>query len=387
MTRRKALTIALTVAGLSGLLFVLLLMSKPVPAISHASYAWKPGCHCGKPATTTTTVKKTTTTVAKTTPTTVKKTTTTAAKTTPTTAKTVTTTATSGTKAATTTTAATTATTKAGAAKSSTKSTAKTAAAAKSSTKKTKRTTTTTGAEGDDQSGTLALGAAVSSFPGGGDGGSSGGGGDSGGGSIETAGLVEAGSGGPPHYYLSPVAIAFLLVYGISFVLYRMKRLKVTTHRKIWNMLLMATFLMCGILGLVLAVLVTRNPPMELPNWLLVWHVETGIAMSFISFFHISWHLRYYLAIVTGKRRNGRTEQAPATGRTPATGRDTSRERVSRPRVPQPILVRSEAERLAAFEERRSSRGGQVRTSRSAGASSEAERWLEDVRRRAVTAS
>ena len=374
MTRRKALAIALSVAGLSGLIFVLLLMSKPVPAISHASYAWQPGCHCGKP-TTTTTVKKTTTTTAKTTTTTAAKTTTTAAKTTPTTVKNATTTATSGTKAATTTTA------KAAATKTSTKSTTKTTAG-KSSTKKTKGTTTT-GADGGDQSGTFALGAAVSSFPGGGDGGSSGGGDGSGGGPAEPVGLVDAGSAGPPHYYLSPVAIAFLLIYGISFALYRMKRLKVTTHRKIWNVLLMATFLMCGMLGLVLAVYVTRNPPMELPNWLLLWHVETGIAMSLISFFHISWHLRYYLAIVTGKRRAGRPEAAPAAGR------GSSRERVRKPRVaqPVPVLVRSEAARLAAFEERRSARGGHSRTSQSVGASNEAERWLEDVRRRATASS
>ena len=374
MTRRKALAIALSVAGLSGLIFVLLLLSKPVPAISHANYAWQPGCHCGKPTTTTTVKKTTTTTVKSTTTTTAKKTTATTAKATPTTAKQVATATTSGTKAATTTTR------KAGVTKTSTKSTTKTSAA-KSSLKKTKRTTTTTGAGGDDQGGTLALGAAVSSFPGGGDGGSSGGGDDSAGGPAEPVGLVEAGSAGPPHYYLSPVAIAFLLVYGISFALYRMKRLKVTTHRKIWNVLLMATFLMCGALGLVLAVYVTRNPPMELPNWLLLWHVETGIAMSIISFFHIGWHLRYYLAIVTGKRRAGRPQTAPAAGR------GASRERVRRPRVAQPVLVRSEAERLAAFEERRSARGGHSRATRSVGASSDAERWLDDVRRRGATTS
>ena len=374
MTRRKALTIAVAVAGLSGLIFSLLLLSHPGPALSYASYKWQPGCHCGRPATTTTTVKKTTATTAKkTTATTAQKTTTTASK--------ATTTVTSAAKA--------TKATKATATTSSSKTTSAKASAAK----KTKKTTTTTA--GDDQSGTLAVGAAVSSFPDGGDGGSSG----DAGGPLDAGGLVAGdpvaamavGSAGPPHYYFSPVAIAFLLIYGVSFALYRTKRLKVATHRKIWNVLLMVTFLLCGILGLVLTVGVMRNPPIKPPAWLLVWHVEAGIAMCLISVFHIGWHLRYYLAIVTGKRRGGRTEKAPAAGR------GAPRERSPRPQVAQPALVRTtrvasgsardEAERRAAFEARQAARGGQAPATKRAHGSSEAERWVEDARRRVVTAS
>ncbi len=52
------------------------------------------------------------------------------------------------------------------------------------------------------------------------------------------------------HYNVSPIAIWFLLVYSASFILYKTKRIKVTTHRKIWNVLLLATFLITGIFGL-----------------------------------------------------------------------------------------------------------------------------------------
>jgi hypothetical protein len=375
MTRRKALTIMVSVAGLSSLVFALLWLSKPAPALSFASYAYKPGCHCGKPVAAakpaTTTTKKPTTTTAKTTSTTVKK---------------ATTTATSGTKAATTSTgqaAAKSTTTKSTTGKTSTK------------TKSTKHSTTTAGAgsdgqSGSDQSGTLALGAAVASFPGGGDGGSSGGSGG-GSGSLDTTGLagadpVAAAVSGPPRYYLSPVAIVFLLVYGVSFALYRTKRLRVATHRKIWNLLLMATFLLCGILGLVLTWGITRTPRLMLPTWLLVWHVETGIAMCFISVFHIGWHLRYYLAIVKGKRRVARAEKVPAVEQ------GAGRERVRRPRVAPPSLVRTEADRMLAFEQRQTGRTGgagvaQARNTRRAPASSEAERWVEEVRGRVVPAS
>jgi hypothetical protein len=378
MTRRKALTIAVSVAGLSCLIFVLLLLSKPVPAISHAGYAWVPGCHCGKPAaaapkaTTTTTAKKTTPTTAKTTTTTAKK---------------ATTTVTSGTQAATTTTGNTTSaqttTTKSTTGKTSTK------------TKSTKRSTTTTGAQSDgqsgsDQGGTLALGAAVASFPGGGDGGSPGGSGSPDGTGLAGGEPVAAQMSSLPHYYVSPVAIAFLLVYGVSFALYRTKRLRVATHRKIWNVLLMATFLLCGILGLVLAVGITRTPPWELPTWLIVWHVETGIAMSFISVFHIGWHLRYYLAIVTGKRRAARA--GARAEKVPAVERGAARERIRRPQVARPSAVRTEAERMRAFEQRMAGRvdvdvAAQARAVRRAPASSDADRWVEEARRRVAPAS
>jgi hypothetical protein len=383
MTRRKALTFMLSMAGLSGLIFALLLLTSPDPALSSASYAYKPGCHCGRPATAT--VKATTTTVRKTTATTAKKATaTTAKKTTTTAAKKVTTTATSGTRAAATTTA------KASLKSPTTTKSSTRAAATRStqpSTSKTQNSTTTTSAESNDpnEHRTLTLGAAVASFPGGGDGGSSGGTGGPGG-SLDAAGLsggepVAAESLGPPHYYLSPVAIAFLLIYGVSFALYRTKRLRVATHRKIWNVLLMATFLLCGILGLVLAVGVTRSQPWQPPTWLLVWHVETGIAMCFISFFHIGWHLRYYLAIITGKRRAERPAKAPLAERGPRGAR------VRAPLAVRPVAARTEVERQLAFEQRQAGRSGHSGNARGGPASSDAERWLEERRRRVAPAS
>lgn len=353
MTRKKALTLALSVAGVCGVILALLLISMPQAAVSHSSYTYKPGCHCGAPKKVTTTTKKVTTTTKKVTTTTAKKvTTTTKPKTTTTKPATTTTTGTS---------AKTTKTTK----------------------KPVKPSSTTSTSEDDDQTDALAAAAAGSGLPGGGDGAGGGTGGDG----SEGAGLLDAeaaaaGSSGPPRYYLSPVAIAFLLVYAVSFAFYRTKRIRVTTHRKIWNVLLLGTFLMCGILGLVLAVGVTRPTPWELPTWLLVWHVETGIAMSIISFFHVGWHLRYYVALATGKRRAAKPERAAVRQR------DIVDEPRRRPR-PAGVAasVRTEAERRLAFEQRQAARGVRTVAALPAGGKSDAERWLDDARRRAVPAS
>ena len=87
-----------------------------------------------------------------------------------------------------------------------------------------------------------------------------------------------------------------------------------STHRKIWNLLLLATFLITGALGIVLAIGISQDPPWLLPRSLLFWHVETGVVMSFISFFRLGWHLRYYLSVLMGHRRLGRPAPSASGG-------------------------------------------------------------------------
>ncbi len=108
------------------------------------------------------------------------------------------------------------------------------------------------------------------------------------------------------HYLVSPIAIGFLLVYGVSFFLYKTKRIKMATHRKIWNMLLAATFLITGIFGTILAFQLDYAPFVNWPINLLFWHVEAGIVMTFISLFHLAWHFKYYKAILKNAREKWR---------------------------------------------------------------------------------
>jgi len=116
------------------------------------------------------------------------------------------------------------------------------------------------------------------------------------------------------HYMVSPIAVGFFLVYGASFVLYKTRRMRVTTHRKIWNVLLLGTFLVTGIMGILLAIDIDYDLPFRIPRSFLFWHVETGIVMTFISIFHLGWHLNYYRSIVREVTKAGQ-RQAPE-GRT-----------------------------------------------------------------------
>ncbi len=109
------------------------------------------------------------------------------------------------------------------------------------------------------------------------------------------------------HYNVSPIAIVFFLVYAVSFVLHKTKRIRLATHRKIWNVLLAATFLITGIFGLILTVQLDYELPFRIPFDLLFWHVEAGVAMTLISLFHLGWHFSYYRNLVRNARKTMRT--------------------------------------------------------------------------------
>ncbi len=115
-------------------------------------------------------------------------------------------------------------------------------------------------------------------------------------GDSAAAGVAEASSSPAlfTHYNVSPIAIAFFLIYGVSFVLHKTKRIRLATHRKVWNVLLAATFLITGIFGLILTIQLDYELPFRIPFDILFWHVEAGVAMTLISLFHLSWHFNYY---------------------------------------------------------------------------------------------
>jgi hypothetical protein len=109
------------------------------------------------------------------------------------------------------------------------------------------------------------------------------------------------------NYYVSPIAIGFFLIYAASFILYKSKRMRVATHRKIWNVLLLATFMVTGVFGLLLTVQLQYALPFTIPINMLFWHVEAGIVMTLISFFHMGWHFKYYAKLLRARRRTVRS--------------------------------------------------------------------------------
>lgn len=96
-------------------------------------------------------------------------------------------------------------------------------------------------------------------------------------------------------YPLIEISAATLLLYLLTWLLAKFNVIKKNTHRKIWNMVLLITFLVSGILGLVLVFQINYS---ILGNWysdFLLLHVDFGIAMALISIFHILWHAKYFV--------------------------------------------------------------------------------------------
>ena len=98
-------------------------------------------------------------------------------------------------------------------------------------------------------------------------------------------------------YNLIPLAATIIAAYAISSILYIKGHITCASHRRFWNALLAVTFVVSCLLGFILILRLDYGADIALPFNMLFWHVEAGIIMAVISFFHLYWHKDYYLAI------------------------------------------------------------------------------------------
>lgn len=95
-------------------------------------------------------------------------------------------------------------------------------------------------------------------------------------------------------YRLIGITIITLACYFFTMLLVKMGKIKKFVHRKIWNILLLLTFIMSCILGLLLVIQINYGILKSLYVSNLKLHVEFGIAMTIIAIIHILWHLPYF---------------------------------------------------------------------------------------------
>lgn len=90
-------------------------------------------------------------------------------------------------------------------------------------------------------------------------------------------------------------------LYLLTMLLYRRNAIRKFTHRRIWNALLLLTFLVSCIFGLILVIQINYDFWMSAFATLLYWHVEIGISMTLIAIIHIFWHWKYFKNMVVKK--------------------------------------------------------------------------------------
>lgn len=105
-------------------------------------------------------------------------------------------------------------------------------------------------------------------------------------------------------YYFLPVALVSIALYVITWTLAVTKKIKLLTHRKIWNVILLVMMLISVLLGLERIILKDYGVELALPVNTLFWHVESSIVLGVIALFHIFWHWRYWVKLVKGKQED-----------------------------------------------------------------------------------
>ncbi len=112
----------------------------------------------------------------------------------------------------------------------------------------------------------------------------------------------SASPGSEKPYNLILISALTLGFYLVTHLLKRFGVISKTVHRRIWNLVLLLTFLVSGMLGLLLVVQINYE---ILGGWyrtFLYLHVEFGISMALVAMIHALWHIRYY-ALALGIRR------------------------------------------------------------------------------------
>ncbi len=109
-------------------------------------------------------------------------------------------------------------------------------------------------------------------------------------------------------YLVLEIVFASVFLYGISFGLYKLRIVSRFFHRKIWNYLLLLTFIVSALLGLFLAIQINYRIEIQGMKKLLDYHVNFGIGLVIAGLIHLSWHFKYYFS------RNSIHKQKPESG-------------------------------------------------------------------------
>ena len=112
-------------------------------------------------------------------------------------------------------------------------------------------------------------------------------------------------------YLLISLTVILTIFYLLTYILTKLNIIKVITHRKIWNVLLFLTFIVTGVLGIILVIQVNYKLEIPLIKEILVWHVDFAIAMCIIAIFHLTWHWNYYKNIIFSKKEQKETITEP----------------------------------------------------------------------------
>jgi hypothetical protein len=87
-------------------------------------------------------------------------------------------------------------------------------------------------------------------------------------------------------YNLIIPSLPFLIAYIATYSLYKQGLIKKSLHINLWNIILLASFIISGGAGFILMILMEMGIVSTINFGLLFWHVELGITMTLVAVFH-----------------------------------------------------------------------------------------------------
>ena len=109
-------------------------------------------------------------------------------------------------------------------------------------------------------------------------------------------------------YHLILISSLTLGLYALTFILVKTNVMKLATHRKIWNVLLLVFALVSCLLGFLLVIQINYNVKMDWLWTVKLLHVEFGIAMTIIALFHIFWHANYWKTLFKNRKKEEKNQ-------------------------------------------------------------------------------
>lgn len=98
-------------------------------------------------------------------------------------------------------------------------------------------------------------------------------------------------------YEFLPISFIVIILYLITYILYKEDITTKASHIRIWNIIIFINCLILVILSLILTIFVEYSINTSLTSIILFWHVELGIALVPIALIHIYFYWKSFKKI------------------------------------------------------------------------------------------
>jgi len=103
-------------------------------------------------------------------------------------------------------------------------------------------------------------------------------------------------------YYFWPILLGTIAVYFVSWLLAKLKFWPLKWHRRVWNVLLLLTFIGSTFFAILWLVGKEYSAIVSVGLDNTFWHVELGLVMIIIGVIHLYWYRRYYFVMFKSKK-------------------------------------------------------------------------------------